>query len=38
MVLGHKANIVEDIVHFERLEEVPFNSERKMMSVVVEKK
>lgn len=37
MVLGHKANIVEDIIHFERLEEVPFNSERKMMSVVVEK-
>lgn len=37
MVLGHKANVVEDIVHFERLEEVPFNSERKMMSVVVEK-
>jgi P-type Ca2+ transporter type 2C len=37
MVLGHKANVVEDIIHFERLEEVPFNSERKMMSVVVEK-
>ncbi len=37
MVLWHKANLVEDIIHFQRLEELPFNSERKMMSVLVEK-
>jgi len=36
VVMWHKANIIEDLVHVERIEEVPFNSERKMMSVVVE--
>jgi len=37
MVIWHKASLVEDIVHFQRLEELPFNSDRKMMSVLVEK-
>jgi P-type Ca2+ transporter type 2C len=37
MVMWHKASLVEDIVHFQRLEELPFNSARKMMSVLVEK-
>jgi len=36
VVMWHKANIIEDLVHFERIEEVPFNSARKMMSVVVD--
>lgn len=36
IVLWHKANLLEDIAHFERIEEIPFNSERKMMSVVVD--
>lgn len=35
LILGVKANIFEDDFDYERTEEIPFSSERKMMSVVV---
>jgi Ca2+-transporting ATPase len=36
LILGAKAGVYRDDLHLNRREEIPFNSERKMMSVVTE--